>query len=596
MASEWRQQLGLMFSLWHALKPRRRRQVFMLLGLIVVGSIAEIVSIGAVLPFLTVLTVPDQMVANPNFAYIINWLGLTSPDDLLLHFTLLFAGATLFSGAVRICLAWASSRISFAAGSDLSNEIYLRTLYQPYAVHVSRNSSEVVASIANKISDVMYNVMTPALNLISAMFMLTAILVALLAVSASVALAAFAGFGAIYLVVIRLTRRQVARNSRAIADESVVVIKSLQEGLGGIRDVLIDGTQEVYSSIYRKADRSMRRAQGSNQFLGIFPRYGVETLGMLLIAGLAYAMSQQESGIASAAPVLGTLALGAQRLLPILQQAYGSWTSIRGGHASLVDVLELLGQPMPDISHDQAGTKMPFATAISLRNVTFRYSEQGEPVLKNLNLVLPKGSRIGFIGMTGSGKSTLLDIIMGLLEPTSGTVAIDDVALDRNNARQWQKRLAHVPQSIYLSDATIQENIAFGIPRDQINQATVEAAAQQAQIAQTVEGWPQKYGTRVGERGAMLSGGQRQRIGIARALYKSADVIVFDEATSALDSETESAVMRALEALDDDLTILVIAHRLSTLKNCDLIVELEAGNIKRTGTFKDMISPEFQAK
>lgn len=568
----------------------------MLLGLILVGSIAEIVSIGSVLPFLTVLTIPDQLASNPTLAPLIAWLGISSPKDLLLPFTLLFAAATLFAGVVRICLVWASSRISFAAGSDLSNEIYRRTLYQPYAVHVSRNSSEVVASIANKISDVMYNVMTPALNLISALFMLTAILLTLLTVSATVALAAFAGFGVIYLVVIRLTRRQVARNSQAIAKESVLVIKSLQEGLGGIRDVLIDGTQDVYTDIYRVADRSMRRAQGSNQFLGLFPRYGVETLGMLLIAALAYWMSFQEAGIASAAPILGTLALGAQRLLPILQQAYGSWTSIRGGHASLVDVLALLEQPMPEYVGRPAGPAMPFQKAIALRDVTFSYVKQGGAVLNNLDLTIPKGSRVGFIGATGSGKSTLLDIIMGLLEPTSGQVMIDDTSMVPANARQWQKRLAHVPQSIYLSDATIEENIAFGVPRDLIDRAMVRAAAQQAQIASTVENWPEQYNTRVGERGAMLSGGQRQRIGIARALYKRADVIVFDEATSALDSETESAVMRSIEALDDNLTILVIAHRLSTLKNCDLIVELEAGKIKRTGTFQEMVAPEFQAK
>lgn len=568
----------------------------MLFALILVGSIAEIVSIGSVLPFLTVLTIPDQLASNPTVAPLIAWLGITSPKDLLLPFTVLFAAATLFAGAVRICLVWASSRISFAAGSDLSNEIYRRTLYQPYAVHVSRNSSEVVASISNKISDVMYNVMTPALNLISALFMLTAILLTLLTVSATVALAAFAGFGLIYLVVIRLTRRQVARNSQAIARESVLVIKSLQEGLGGIRDVLIDGTQEVYSDIYRAADRSMRRAQGSNQFLGLFPRYGVETLGMLLIAALAYWMSLQDAGIASAAPILGTLALGAQRLLPILQQAYGSWTSIRGGHASLIDVLALLEQPMPRHVGQPVGPALQFQKLITLHDVTFSYARDGAVVLDHLDLTIPKGSRVGVIGATGSGKSTLLDIVMGLLEPTSGQVLIDEVAMTPDNAREWQKRLAHVPQTIYLSDATIEENIAFGVPRDQIDHAMVEAAAQKAQIACTVENLPAQYKTRVGERGAMLSGGQRQRIGIARALYKRADIIVFDEATSALDTETESAVMRSIEALDDNLTILVIAHRLSTLRNCDLIVELQAGKIKRTGTFQEMVAPEFHAK
>jgi ATP-binding cassette subfamily B protein len=225
-----------------------------------------------------------------------------------------------------------------------------------------------------------------------------------------------------------------------------------------------------------------------------------------------------------------------------------------------------------------------------LKKLYFRYGSNSDYVLKNLNLNIEKGSRVGFIGVTGSGKSTLLDIIMGLLQANSGTLEIDGQPITPANQRAWQLHISHVPQAIFLADSTIEENIAFGVPKSQIDNLLIKQVARQAQIAETIESWPAQYQTFVGERGIRLSGGQRQRIGIARALYKQADVIIFDEATSALDNKTEKAVMQAIEGLDQDLTILIIAHRLSTLKNCSQIFELAKGGIKRAGSYQDLLS------
>ncbi len=422
--------------------------------------------------------------------------------------------------------------------------------------------------------------------------MLITILVALLSVDPIIALSAFGGFGLIYVFIIRLTQKQQLTNSTCIAKESTQVIKSLQEGLGGIRDVLIDGSQAAYCHIYRNADQPLRRAQGSSAFIGVSPRYAIEALGMVLIAALAFSLANQPDGIAKAIPVLGALALGAQRLLPVLQQAYGSWSQIQGGQASLQDTLNLLDQPLPDYVDQPPATPIPFHKKIDLINLSFRYSPQTPLVLNNLNLSIKKGSSIGFIGITGSGKSSLLDIIMGLLSPTEGNLEIDAEPITASNNRAWQAHIAHVPQSIFLADSTIEENIAFGVPKGTINHEQVKQAAEQAQIADIIETWPKKYKTYVGERGIRLSGGQRQRIGIARALYKQADVIIFDEATSALDNETEQAVMQSIETLSQDLTILIIAHRLTTLKNCDHIVELGDGGIKRIGTYQEIVSKE----
>lgn len=430
---------------------------------------------------------------------------------------------------------------------------------------------------------------------ISSSIMLIAILVALLTVEPVIALTAFGGFGMIYVVIVGLTRRQLVIDSQCIAKESTQVIKALQEGLGGIRDVLIDGNQATYCQIYRNSDLPLRRAQGNHMFIGQSPRYAVEALGMILIAALAYILSQQADGIARAIPILGALAVGAQRLLPVLQLSYGSWTSIRGHQATLSDVIDLLEQPLPQYADLPNIKSLPFTKVISLNQLGFRYSPQTPLVLQQINLEILKGSRVGFIGKTGSGKSTLLDIVMALLEPTEGTLQIDGQKVAQANQRAWQKHIAHVPQTIFLTDGTIAENIAFGVARADIDNQRIQLAAQQAQIAESIESWPMKYQTLVGERGIRLSGGQRQRIGIARALYKQADVIIFDEATSALDNETEQSVMDAVEQLSQDLTVLIIAHRLTTLKNCTQIVELANGGIKRIGTYQDIVGKQMPA-
>jgi ATP-binding cassette subfamily B protein len=417
-------------------------------------------------------------------------------------------------------------------------------------------------------------VITPVLTFISSTLLLIGIIGALLVINTKIAMFASIGFGLLYWVVIRYTRQQLKDNSECVANQSTLMIKSLQEGLGGIRDVLIDGSQKFYCQLYRSADQPLRRASGDNLFINSSPRYVMEVIGMVLIAGLAYMITRQEEGISTAIPVLGALALGAQRLLPALQQAYSSYSAINGSKYSFEDVLKMLDQPLPSYADQSISTPIKFEKEILLKNLSFRYSNQTPWVLKDINLTLPKGSRIGFKGVTGSGKSTLLDIIMGLLEATDGNLLVDGQPITEENRRAWQMRIAHVPQNIYLSDSSIEENIAFGTPKEKIDHQRVKKAAKQAQISGLIEGWPEGYQTSVGEQGIRLSGGQRQRIGIARALYKQANVLIFDEATSALDNKTEEAVMKAIENLDRDLTILIIAHRLSTIKSCEKIVDL----------------------
>ena len=577
-------------KLFNHLSSRRKKQYLMLLILIFVASLVEVVSVGAVLPFLGVLTAPEQVYQHPLMQPLIQTLELSKPSQLVLPLTLLFIIAAVLAGSIRLLLLYIITRLTYATGADLGFKIYNLTLYQEYAIHVSRNSSEVINGILNKSSTVISSVIMPVVQFISATILIISIMAALLVIDTIVALSVFIGIGLLYLGIIRYSGKQLKENSKIIADKSTQLVKSLQEGLGGIRDVLIDNSQEFYSQLYRSADLPLRRASGNNAFIGGGPRFVLEAVGMTLIAVIAYIMSQKEGGIATAIPILGALALGAQRLLPALQQAYASFSSIRGVEASLKDVLDFLEQPLPEYVNQSSPAPISFEREIKLTNLSFRYIKETPLVLENINLSIVKGERIGFMGVTGSGKSTLLDIIMGLLPPTDGKLTIDQKPINSQNQRAWQAHIAHVPQNIYLSDSTIEENIAFGIPIEKIDHQRVKKAAKQAQIADMIADLKDGYQTLVGERGVRLSGGQRQRINIARALYKKADVLIFDEATSALDSSTEQEVMKAIEGLGGQLTILIIAHRLTTLKGCDRILQFDKDNLLHEGSYQDMVN------
>jgi len=557
------------------------------------GSFAEIISIGAVLPFLGALTAPETIYQYPALQSFIQLLQITEPNQLLFPLTVSFMIAVIVAIITRFALLYVTTRLSNAIGADLSINIYRRTLYQDYPVHLSRNSSEVINGIISKTQTATSNI-NAFLLLVSSSIVIISIVVTLFIIDTIVATSLFIGFGAVYKVISYYTRRQLQVNSECVSVQSTNMVKSLQEGLGGIRDVLINGSQQFYCNLYRSADLPMRRARVSNTFIAHSPRYLIEGVGILLITGLAYIMSLRPDGAVTSLPILGALALGAQRLLPALQQAYGSYSTIKGDISSFRDVLQLLEQPLPSWVDKPISDPLKFEKEIQLKNVSFRYeapeNENTPWILKNINVELKKGSRIGFIGKTGSGKSTLIDIVMGLLDPSNGKLLVDGQSIDNNNKREWQAHIAHVPQSIYLSDNTIEENIAFGIPKNEIDHQKVEKAARQAQIVELIEGWKDGYQTFVGERGVRLSGGQRQRIGIARALYKQANVLILDEATSALDNETEQAVMNAVELLGRDLTILIIAHRITTLKVCDKVVKLGRGHVVHAGSYQEIIS------
>ncbi|RUW56894.1 ABC transporter ATP-binding protein [Mesorhizobium sp. M8A.F.Ca.ET.208.01.1.1] len=540
------------------------------------GALAEAATLGALLPFLARIANPEAVGGQSFLARQLAGFRLTSSSDSLLDLTILFSVVAIIAGAVRIFLAWATNSYVFSLGHEVGVKVYDQVLRQPYSYHVSRNSSSVLAAL-RQVQAITAGVMLPLLQSISGIVIGVFIVAALFALSSFITFVIFAGFGAVYLAMSLVIRKHLKKNAQIIASAQAEGIRSVQEGLGGIRDVIINDTQPYFLLRYTELDLRLQRANAMNALAAGAPRFAIEAAGMVIIAALAYFLITRSNDAGQVLPILGTFVLGAQRLLPSMQLVYGNWALILSNLAGAEVVLQALEAPLGPEWNQPPPKRLPFDRAIMLKDVSFRYASDQAPILERFNLTISKGSKVGFIGKTGSGKSTTVDLIMGLLEPTGGVIEIDGQRLDGTTRRAWQRQIAHVPQSIFLADASIADNIAFGIDPANIDRDRVRNAAQQAALADFIESLPQGYETRVGERGVRLSGGQRQRIGIARALYRQASVLVFDEATSALDTETEAAVMEAIRELPAGLTVLIIAHRLTTVENCDEIVTLENG-------------------
>lgn len=569
--------LSNIIFIWSFLGSRRRWQITALFTLMLFSVFAEMMSLGAVIPFLTVLTSPEVIMESKWFTPLIQFLGVTKADELVLPFTVAFISAAIFAAILRTLLLWVNSRLSASMAIQLRTEIYRRTLYRPYEFHISQNSSALISIVTEKVNASLNTAVLQMMHLIIAFFTSLGIVVTLLMINSLAAFLVFVLLGGGYIFFGYLSRKMLVKNSLIVAKSQPLAIKELQEGIGGIRDVLLDHSQKIFISNYAKYIREIQVPLSMNYVISMMPKFQLELFGIILIAILAYYFNANGE---DSVPLLGALVLGSQRLLPALQQIYYSWSNILGTESAISDVVNYLKEDLTDYQKISENSEpISFDHEISLNHVSFSYRKSDAVVLNDITISIPKFSKVGFIGPTGCGKSTLLDIIMGLLIPTDGELMVDGHAITNVNRKYWQNQIAHVPQNIYLSDASIEENIAFGIPKEQIDKVKVIDAAKKAHIDYFIQDLPKGYGTYVGERGVQLSGGQRQRIAIARAFYKQASVIVFDEATSALDNKTEEVVMNAVKELNKDFTVLIIAHRINTLKDCDIVYRLEDGKI-----------------
>jgi len=565
---------------WREMPCRRKVQFAALLALTIFSTVAEVVSIGAILPFIAVLLDPQRVLAIPWVGAILTEAGLQDPVRLRVFFTLVFITLAVLSAAVRMLYFWSTLRLCYAICSDFADRAFTRGLYRDYIDHARSHSSSLLVGLNIKIQAVALGLLVPVTTLLGAVLLITGILFALILVDPRVALVLLACGLMIYSVVLLMTRSPLMRASQALSENLTEMMRIMQVATGGLREILTDNSQEHFRTMFTEVERRLRRNQVKISFLGGAPRYVTEALFLVLMALIAFFVGAGEEDLAAALPVLAAFALGAQKMLPAVQQVYQSYASIVGQTVNVRDAIALFsGQEAQTLR--ATGQPLPFTSTLELSDVGVRYNAEGQWALRSVDLSIRKGERIGVIGPTGSGKSSLVDLIMGLLAPDEGSISVDGKIIADDERADWRRQIAHVPQSVFLTDATVSGNITFGLPHHTLDMDRVREAAKDAQIETLLD-------KNAGERGIQLSGGQRQRVGIARALYRAADIIVLDEATSALDSATETRVMETIYALDGDLTLIMVAHRLSTLRDCDRIIVMEAGRIMRICSYEDL--------
>ena len=570
---------GRIHKLFTYLSSKRKKELILLLMLMTLSALIELLSVASIVPFLGLLTGPEKILSNPYVMQVNIFFHVSQYHQILALAAIVFAFFSLISGFFRVLLLRISTNLSFSIGSELGCQIYESSLYQTYEYHISTNSSDMVDAIINKSNALIYGLILPTLNFISSTFMLVVTFGLLLGVELVATVGLLLGFSLAYLGIVQIFKRKLLKNSECVSEESARTIKILQEGFGSIRDILIDGTQPLYCNAYKQSDSKMRGAAASNIIIGSTPKYILESVGMALIALAAFYLSTKNNNYMGAIPILGAIALGAQRMLPVIQQIYNSWASIASNRVAVDQALSMLLQPISKGPKESSFQPISFQREIVFSGVGYKYDSSKNWIFRDATFTVKKGMKVGIVGKTGSGKSTLIDVLMGLLEPKEGSFEIDGVTINPLNRSAWQKRIAHVPQMIYLTDTTIAENIAFGIPKESIDMARVKFVAAQALLSDVIKSFPNGFYQTVGERGVQLSGGQRQRVAIARALYKQSDLLILDEATSALDGQTEKSVMEVVNSLGSNYTIFIVTHRMDTLENIDQLIKISSGKI-----------------
>ena len=581
-------------SLFSFVNTRRRLQLAILLVLQIVGAGSEVVSLGALVPLLGALAEPAELLTTPWLQPWLAWLGVTTPHQLIVLLAVLYACTMVAANALRLTTIWAQTRLAAAIGSDISVQLYRTALHQPYESYLVSHSGDLISTLTNDLRATL-SVIQNCLMAVTQGLVVISVVGALLQYDPLTALALFMVGGVTYALAMAVSRRWLMRNSQRFSENNAVRVKVMQEGLGAIRDVLIYRTQSWLYRNYQRADYATRRSAAQNEFIRATPRYVLEAVVGVLICVILVLLTRDAGNMQSVLTSLGVVAVGTIRLLPALQQEFSSLSGIHAAHYSLQRTLDALRRPLDPVSLLSEGEQLSLDRSLDLEGVWFHYQDgrQHEEnadqwVLKDVSLSIPANTTVAIVGPTGEGKSTLADIILGLLYPQKGRIVVDGRDLSGEILSAWRANVASVPQSVYLSDASLAENIAFGIPKGRIDMDRVKAAAAMAHLTDFVEQCPHGYDEMVGEAGLRLSGGQRQRVAIARALYRRKTLIVFDEATSALDDATEARVVEAIRSLEGRLTMVLISHRLSTLAHAGVYYEVRRGRVVKRDKLGDI--------
>ena len=560
------------------LPDRRMKELRGLLWLSVLGAFAEVLTIGALVPYIAVLTSDAENSPLLIVRKMVGWLSALPGISLFASATILMVTAAIVATAVKISRFRLSQRLIFRSSHDVSTMVFARALSQNYTFHVSSNSAAVLATTA-KIKSVTMRAISPLVQLMTQIVAAIMLLIVVVLLHPVVAISAIVGLGAIYIIISKLVTERLRGSSAAISRIQKKRVQLMQEALGSIRDLSLNRAHQFYIDRFNQLDGALHEARSSTSIVSSVPRYCVELMAILAIIAAVFYFSQDTGSLTAALPILAALILGLQRLIPVIQSCYSSWVGMKENHHSLLDVLAILQLPEDASATIGADDQLKFEGTIQFDDVSYHYPERDSATIENLSITIPKGARIGIVGRTGSGKTTFLNLFMGLLAPTSGKFRIDGVEVDQSNLSRWQAHVAHVGQEVYLTDDTIGRNIAFCTSDDEIDHNRLEGVVNSALVRDFIEQLPNGVDSVVGENGIRLSGGQKQRIAIARALYRKADVLVLDETTSALDMQTEQDLLKSIQALDPSITILMTAHRRSAIDWCDEIYNVENGQI-----------------
>ncbi len=580
------------------LTASERKRAVLLLVMILVMALMDTIGVASIMPFIAVLANPDLVETNAVLAFIYERLNFNDQQSFLFGLGVVVFVLLVLSLIFKAITTYVQLRFTLVTEYSLSKRLVEGYLHQPYSWFLNHHSAELGKTVLSEVGDVITYGMMPLMVFIAQSFVAIALLTLLMIVDPMVSIVAGSVLGVVYGLIYILISGFLSRigSERVQANKERFIV--LNEAFGAAKEVKVGGLEQVYISRFSVPAKTYAVHQASAQVIAQLPRFVLEMIafgGMLL---LVLILMSRSGSFTNAIPIIALYAFAGYRLMPALQQIYGSFSQLRFSSPSLDLVhTELMSLHSEEVIPSETDT-MQFTQAIDLKDVSFTYPKAATAALHGVNLSIPADSTVGFVGATGGGKTTTIDIILGLLEPQQGELYVDGNLITADNRRQWQKVLGYVPQQIYLADDSIAANIAFGVEPTKIDQDALERAAKIANLHDFVMNeMPQKYATHIGERGVRISGGQRQRIGIARALYHNPRVLVLDEATSALDNLTEQAVMDAVNNLSHEITIILIAHRLSTVRHCDQIYLLEKGRIKAEGTYDALIqkSETFRA-
>lgn len=569
-----------------------KTQVFFLFFLILLMATLDTLGIASILPFVAVLSNPNLIETNAilnNFFQISGSYGVTSVNQFLFLLGVISFLFLILSIAVKIVTTYLQTRFCYMREYSISKRLIEGYLHQPYTWFLKKNSSELAKNILAEVNRVINYAAIPMMNFVAQSAVTIAIIILLLILEPFLTLIFASILGISFVIIYYFTKNILSDLGSENLKENTKRFTIISEAFGAIKEIKVRGLENFFSKQFIKPAKTYATNESLLSIISLVPRYLIEGIafgGLIFMVLILISSGREFNNII---PSLSLFAIAGYRLLPSLQQIFFSSSRIRFISEHLDSLYQDLNNLKIDHETSSIKNKISIKKSINLENIFFCYPNNKNAVLKNINLAIPVSSKIGIVGTTGSGKTTLVDLIIGLLEPTQGTLSVDKNIIDNSNKRSWQKNIGYVPQNVYLSDRSIVENIAFGINIEQINQKEVEQAAISANLHDfIIEELPEKYNTIIGERGVRLSGGQRQRIGVARALYQKPKILILDEATSALDNSTEKKIMECINNLEYSTTVIMIAHRLTTVKECDIIFLLEKGEIKAKGTFEEL--------